>query len=124
MGQPVHAGKQFSRPVEYLWCRPNRRHASYTMARPLDNLTKRAHPVRMSSWSKLLHPWWRPTLIAFNLVGVLVVIGWFMFEYSIAWVLPFTVTATLTSIVIFRELTQDALAQINEDRKKRSEPPT
>ncbi|TFC30777.1 hypothetical protein E3O55_07270 [Cryobacterium sp. MDB1-18-2] len=93
------------------------------MAKPLDNLTDPAHPRRMSVWRKLLHPWWRPTLLGFNVLGIFVAIGVFVFDYSIAWTLPFTLTAVLTGIVVFRELTQSALAQIEEDRKKRMAPP-
>lgn len=55
------------------------------------------------NWRRLLHPWWRPTVLALDIVGLFVIVGCWVFDFPIGWIFPFGVINIVGVALMWRE---------------------
>jgi hypothetical protein len=58
----------------------------------------------MRIWNRLLRPWWRPVLLALDLLGLAVAICGLAFGWPAGWLLPFLGAVFVSGVLTFREL--------------------
>ena len=72
----------------------------------------------MPWWKRLMHPWWRPVGIILGLVGIIMVSGSWVFDYSNDWLVLWYLAILAINVLNVRQLMRDVIAAENRERSR------
>jgi len=65
-----------------------------------------------------MHPWWRPVGIILGLVGIIMVSGSWVFDYSNDWLVLWYLAILAINVLNVRQLMRDVIAAENRERSR------